>query len=107
MAHTYEELHKTTVAHLREIAKGLDDPKLSGYSTMHKEDLVIALCHVLGIEDHKRHEVVGVDKASIKAQIRQLKLNRDAAIEAKDYADLKLIRRKIKRLKHKVRKATI
>ena len=108
MAHTWEELHKTPVKKLRQIAEELGDhDELHGYSTMHKEDLVPALCHVLGIEDHAHHEVVGVDKAAIKARIRELKVQRDEALAARDSVQLKRARRKIHRLKRKLHKATV
>jgi hypothetical protein len=37
MAPTYEELKKKTVAELREIAKGLHDDAVQGYTQMNKE----------------------------------------------------------------------
>lgn len=40
------------VVDLREIAKGQDHTALRGYSTMHKEELVKALCEAFGIEAH-------------------------------------------------------
>ncbi len=96
------------VKRLREIAEELGDhEEIHGYSTMHKENLVPALCHALGIEDHAHHEVVGVDKASIKARIRELKVDREEALAAKDAVQLKRIRRKIHRLKRKLHKATV
>lgn len=108
MDHTWEELHKMPVKRLREIAEELgEQDELHGYSTMHKEHLVPALCHVLGIEDHAHHEVVGVDKAAIKARIRTLKAQRDEAIAAGDSIQLKRIRRKMHRLKRTLHKATI
>ena len=108
MAHTWEELHKMPVKRLREIAAELgDQDELHGYSTMHKEHLVPALCHVLGIEDHAHHEVVGVDKAAIKAQIRELKGKREEALAAGDSVQLKRVRRKIHRLKRRLHKATV
>ncbi len=107
MSHTFEELKHTRVADLREIAKGMEHEALVGYSTMHKEDLVKALCEALGIEAHVHHEVVGIDKASIKARLRELKARRDAALEAKDRVQLKRMRRKIHRLKRKIHKATV
>ena len=92
MAYTWEELHKTPVKKLREIAEELgDQDELHGYSTMHKELLVPALCHVLGIEDHAHHEVVGVDKSTIKARIKELKVERDEALAAGDRVQLKRI----------------
>lgn len=108
MTHTWEELHKTPVKKLREIAEGLGDhEELHGYLTMHKEELVPALCHVLGIEDHAHHEVVGIDKAAIKARIKELKVQRDEAVAAKDAVMAKRARRKIHRLKRQLHKATV
>lgn len=107
MAYTFEELSKKTVAQLREIAKQTEHEALRGYSTMHKADLVAALCTALGVERHEHHEVVGIEKSKIKAQIRELKTQRNAALEAHDSKQLKQIRRRIKRLKRKIRRATI
>ena len=108
MAYTWEELHKLQVKKLREIAEEQGDhAELHGFLTMHKEKLVPALCHVLGIEDHAHHEVVGIDKSAVKAQIRALKVERDAAEAAKDSVELKRVRRKIHRLKRKLHKATV
>ena len=107
MEYTWEELHNLKVTELRDIAEKLDHPELHGFSTMHKEHLIPALCHALGIEDHAHHEVVGVNKSKIKKQIRELKKQRDAALEAKDKILLKQIRRDIHHLKGKLRRATI
>ena len=107
MAHTYEELHAMTVAQLREVAEGIEHEAVHGYSTMHKEDLLPALCEALGIEAHEHHEVVGIDKDAVKAKIRELKSQRAALIEAKDSKQLKRVRRKIRGLKRKIRKATV
>ena len=52
-------------------------------------------------------EVVGVDKAGIKAKIRQLKTQRAAALAAHDHAQLKVVRRTIHRLKRRIHKATV
>jgi hypothetical protein len=107
MTHTYEELHGMTVAQLREVAEGVEHDAVHGYSTMHKEELLPALCEALGIEAHEHHEVVGIDKDAVKAQIRELKAQRAALIEAKDSKQLKTVRRKIRGLKRKIRKATV
>jgi DNA-binding IclR family transcriptional regulator len=105
--HTYEELSRMTVAQMREIAKELEHDAVRGHSTMHKEHLLQALCTALGIEAHEHHEVVGVDKSAIKAKIRKLKANRVAALEARDRAQLKRVRRQIRHLKRRVHKATV
>jgi hypothetical protein len=106
MEHTYEELSKKTVAQLREIAKGLDDPGLRGYTQLNKAHLLPAVCKALGIEGHEHHEIVGLDKAEIKTQIKELKVQRDKALEAHDHKQLKVVRRQIRGFKRKLRKAT-
>jgi lipoate-protein ligase A len=107
MEHTFEELKKKTVADLREIAKDIEHEALKGRSTMHKEQLLKALCEALGIESHEHHEAIGIDKSAIKAQIKKLKVERDAALEARNHKQLKLTRRKIHRLKRAIRRAMV
>ena len=107
MAHTFEELKKMKVAELREVAAGLGEEGVKGYTQLNKEHLLEALCIALDIEMHVHHEVVGIDKASIKAQIRQLKKERDEAISNKKKDDLRQVRRKIRNLKKALRKATV
>ena len=107
MEHTFDELKKKTVAQLREIAKGNDHDALHGYTTMHKEQLVLAVCQALGLEDHEHHEVLGIDKSAIKAKIRELKVARAAALTEHDRAALKATRRNIHSLKRKLRRATV
>jgi len=107
MSHTYEELHEMTVAQMRDIAQGLENEAVAGYSTMHKEDLLKALCTALDIEAHVHHDVVGIDKGTIKARIRELKIERDKALDLGDAKELKQVRRQIHRLKRSIRKATI
>ena len=70
MEYTYEQLKHKTVAELREIAKGDDKEVVQGYTQMNKEHLLAAISQALGIQ-HEHHEVVGVDKASIKARLRR------------------------------------
>lgn len=107
MPYTYEELHKKTIAQLREIAAGIEDERLQGHSQLHKEQLLPILCQVLGVEAHAHHEVVGIDKSTMKAEIRELKARRDAALEARDTDELKRVRRRIHRLKGRLRRATV
>ena len=103
----YHALHGMTVAELREIASGIDHDAVEGYTQLNKEHLLPKICEALGIEAHEHHEVVGIDKSPIKAQIRQLKADRQAAIDTKDKAKLKAIRREIKLLKRQIRRATV
>jgi len=106
MAHTIEELKHKTLADLREIAKGSDHEAVQGYTQMNKQHLVAALAKALGIQ-HEHHDVIGVDKAGIKARIRELKTQREAALTAHDHAQLKVVRRTIHRLKRRIHKATV
>lgn len=106
MAYTYEELKHKTLADLRDIAKGVEHDAVQGYTQMNKEHLVGALAKALGIQ-HTHHDVIGIDKSSIKARIRQLKTDRAAALEAHDHAQLKMVRRTIHRLKRRIHKATV
>ena len=106
MSFTYEELKHKTVAELREIAKGIEHDAVKGYTQLNKDHLIVAIANALGIQ-HIHHEVVGVDKAAIKARIRELKTKRAAAIAAHDHAQLKTVRRTIHRLKRQIHKATV
>jgi hypothetical protein len=109
MAHTYEELKKKTIEDLREIAKGLGEDAVKGYTQMNKEHLLPTLCKALGIEFHKHphHEAVGIDKTKLKARMHQLKADKQKALEAGDAAKLKAIRREYHHLNRKIRSATV
>lgn len=106
MDYTFEQLKHKTVGELRDIAKDNEHEALQGYTQLNKEHLLVALSKALGIK-HEHHEAVGVDKASIKARIREMKQKRDEAISAHDRAQLKVARRTIHRLKRQINKATV
>jgi hypothetical protein len=106
MEYTFEQLKHKTVAELRDIAKGNEHEALQGYTQLNKEHLLVALSKALGIQ-HEHHDVVGVDKASIKARIREMKRKRDQALVAHDRAQLKIARRTIHRLKRRINKAIV
>ena len=103
---TFEQLKHKTVAELREMAKGIEHDAVQGHTQMNKEHLLVAISTALGIQ-HEHHDVVGVDKAAIKARIRELKKQRDDAIAAHDSAQLKTVRRTMHRLKRQIHKATV
>ena len=108
MAHTYEELKSKTVAQLREIAKGIENEAVEGYTQMNKEHLLEAVCKALNIDMKKHHEVKnGVNKTVIKSKIRELKKKREEALAARDHVQLKVIRHQIHKLKRKIRKAGV
>ena len=103
---TYEQLRHKNLAELREMAKGIEHEAVQGYTQLNKDHLVVAISKALGIQ-HEHHAVVGIDKSSIKARIRELKTQRAAAIEAHDHAQLKVVRRTIHRMKRRIHKATV
>lgn len=107
MTYTYDDLKHKTVAELREIAAGIQHEALQGYSQLNKEHLLVAMCKALGIDMHKHHQVVGINKTEIKAQIKQLKKKRDDALAAHDHVELKTVRRQIHHLKRQIHRAAV
>jgi hypothetical protein len=104
MAFTYGELQKKTVAELRDIAKGIDHDETRGSTQMNKERLIPAICHALGIDAHVHHYVTdGFDKSAMKARLRELKGERDRAMEAHDSGRLHDLRRERHSLNHRIR----
>ncbi len=109
MAYTYEELKKKTIEDLREIAKGLGEDSVKGYTQMNKDHLLPAVCKALGIDVHKHphHEAQGIDKAKLKARMHALRAEKQKALEAGDAGRLKAIRREYHHLNRKIRAATV
>ncbi len=103
--HTFEELKHMNVADLREIAAGEEHEAVQGYTQLKKEQLIPALCTALDIEMHEHHEVVGVNKVKIKAQIRRAKEERDNALASGDKVAHKKALRRIHRGKRTLRRA--
>jgi superfamily II DNA helicase RecQ len=100
----YHELYKKKVTDLREMAKEHTDLPAAA-TALNKDQLVDFLCEKLGIE--KPHKVaIGVNKTSIKGEIKELKKVRDEALSAQDHDKLKDTRRKMHRLKRKLHRAT-
>jgi Rho termination factor, N-terminal domain len=106
MEYTIEQLKHKTVAELRDIAKGIENDAVKGYTQLNKEHLIVAIAKALGIH-HTHHDVIGVDKAAIKSRIKELKKKREEALSAHDHAQLKVVRRTIHRLKRQIHKATV
>jgi hypothetical protein len=107
MAHTYEELKEKTIAELRDIAAGIQHEAVQGYSQLHKDQLLPALCKALGIEAHVHHHVVGIDKTAMKTKIHQLQKKRDEILASKERGELKSVLRQIHSLKRQIRRATV
>jgi hypothetical protein len=91
-----------TVKDLREIAKEI--PEISGVHGMKKDELIEALRAVKGIEAESPKVKAG-SVGGLKSQIRELKVKRQQAIEAKDKKMATVYRRRISRLKKKTRHA--
>ena len=101
----WAELQKTRVSDLRDMMKE-HLPEVTGVIGLKKEELVEALAKKFGIEHPHKH-VVGIDKTTLRAKIKTLKVSRQAALEAHDPAELKKQRRAIHRLKRRLRKAEV
>ncbi len=99
----YHDLQKTRVKDLRDMMKE-HLPQVTGVVALKKEELVDMLAEELGIEKPHKHVAAGLGKRAIKAEIRQLKEKRQAALEASDTAELKKYRRLIHRRKRKLRR---
>jgi len=104
MAYTYHELKAKTIQELRDIAKGVENQDaVQGYSQMNKDHLLPALCRALGIDLHEHHTAIGIDKPAVKAKMRELKKQRQAALDAHDHDLLKSIRRQIHHFNRQIR----
>lgn len=107
MAYTYEELKHKPLAELREIAAGVEHEAVQGYTQLNKDHLLVALCTALGVDMKAHKEVKGIDKAAVKARIKEWKAKRDAALAAHDRKALKAALDQIHQLKRTMRKAMV
>ena len=107
MEYTHHQLKQKTVVELRNIAKDTPHEAVQGYTQLNKEHLIVALCTALHIPMHEHHDVVGIDKAGLKAKMRALKKERDAAIETHESGKLKAVRRQIHHLNRQIREHMI
>ena len=103
MAYSFHELKLKTIQELRDIAKDVQHEAVQGFSQMNKDHLLPALCKALGTDTHEHLVVVGIDKAAVKAKMRELREKRDAAREAHDHQLLKSLRRQIHGLNRQIR----
>ena len=102
MAFTLNELKEKTIQDLRDIAKGVENQEaVIGYTQMNKEHLLPVLAKALGIQEH--HRVTGIDKPAIKAKMRELRKQRDAALDAHDSEKLRAVRRQLHGLNRQIR----
>lgn len=125
---TGKPLEKMTVKVLRELAK--DIPEITGVHGMKKEELIVAINEVRGVEEktvtedksikeksakeksakektakEKTAKKAGTTPSEIKKQIKALKAQRQSALGVQDKKMATVYRRRISRLKKKSRKA--
>ena len=99
----YHDLQKTKVTDLRDMMKE-KMPDQTGVIGLKKDELIELLADHLGIEKPTKHVETGLGKRKIKAGIREMKIKRQAALEAGDSGELKRYRRLIHRQKRKLRR---
>jgi hypothetical protein len=107
MAYTFHELKEKTLVQLREMAADIQHDALQGYTQLNKEHLLVQLCKALNIDTYEHHKVVGIDKTTVKKQIKELKSKRDEVLAAHDSKQLREIRRRIHGLKRRIHRATV
>lgn len=105
--HTFHDLNRLTVAQLREIAAEIDHPAVSGYTQKRKSEVLTGICTALGLEMHEHHDAKGINKTTVKTQIKEWRVKRDTALESGDHAQLKMARTKMRRLRRKIRKSLV
>ncbi|MBN1945836.1 MAG: hypothetical protein JW797_09170 [Bradymonadales bacterium] len=98
----WHKLQKQKVDNLRDIAK--DIPGVAGVTAMKKEELIEVVADHFGVQ-RPRRVITGIRKEEIKREIRDLKKERDKALEAHDSVELKRIRRSIHKKKRTLRQA--
>ena len=111
---TEKPLEKMTVKALREMAKEI--PEIAGVHGMKKEELIVAINEVRGVQEQpvkadkgikaKPVKKAGASRSEIKQQIKTLKSQRQTALGAQDKKMAIVYKRRISRLKKKSRKAT-
>jgi hypothetical protein len=95
-------LEKMTAKELREY--GLELGGIVGVHSMNKEELLAAIKEGLGITEESGSKLFAREIAKVKAEIKQLKAQRDQAREGGDKKQVEIYRRRISRLKKKTRK---
>ncbi len=104
--YTYPELKAKNLVDLKAIAAGLEPP-VEGHTQMNKDHLIQAICKQLNIDMHVHHEVKGIDKAAVKAKIKEWQKKRDEALAAHDRKSLKVALDHIHGFKHQLRKSMV
>jgi hypothetical protein len=111
-------LDKMTVKELREVAK--DIPGITGVHGMKKDELLIAIKEVQGIEDKPAEKppakakkktgkasskLADLSVQDLKTMIKDLKVKRQQALAEKDRKMARIYKRRISRIKKRTRQA--
>jgi len=99
----YHDLQKTRVNDLREMVKE-NFPEVLGVVGLKKEEMVNMLADKLGVEKPHKHVAAGLGKRAIKAEIRELKVQRETAKAERNNEDVVKYRKLIHRHKRKLRR---
>ncbi|MFP4445634.1 MAG: transcription termination factor Rho [Desulfosudaceae bacterium] len=95
-------IEKMTATELREVAKTI--PEITGAHGMNKSELLDAIRTARGLPAPGKQKDINYVR-DLKAKIKELKQDRQAALDADDAAKATRLRRRISRLKKKVRRA--
>lgn len=96
-----------TIKKLQEIA--LKIPKLKGVHGMKKEELVKAIKEEKGLTEKispEQKERVIKEKSELKKMIKDLKREKEMSLQNNDQKKVRYLRKKIKKLKRALRKAS-
>ncbi|MBW1987924.1 MAG: Rho termination factor N-terminal domain-containing protein [Deltaproteobacteria bacterium] len=94
-------LDKMTATELRAVAKEI--PGITGVHAMNKAELLSAIKEARGIIDERKKDKS--DVRELKKRIKELKAEREKALEANDEKRAGILRKRIIRLKKKTRRA--
>ncbi|MFP4041026.1 MAG: Rho termination factor N-terminal domain-containing protein [Desulfosudaceae bacterium] len=95
-------IEKMTATELREVAR--DIPEITGAHGMNKSELLAAIREARGIPASGKQKDVSYVR-DLKSKIKELKGDRQAALENGDAQRADQLRRRISKLKKKVRRA--
>jgi len=95
-------LDKMTSKELREIAKEIES--IIGAHGMNKDELLSAIRKAKGIEEPKGKKT-NTNIRELKQKVKELKAEREKAVQAKDERMSGILRKRIIRLKKKTRRA--
>ena len=97
-------LEKMTAKELREVGKEI--PDIVGVHGMNKAELIRVIKEARGIvDDTDKGKDDAVSVRDIKTRMKQLRVKREAALDAEDTRMAAILRRRIIRLKKKTRRA--